>query len=154
MMTTRIPLLEKFGVCTVVMSYYGLTHRSFLLLSKLSSKSREMLDINYEGFLNSMMGNLFWIELDSSHIDKLMIELPWDLFKYNIILSLESVLEVFLKIIENISSKTGHYFNEHFMHSRLWIDHITVGTNLAKKLYLSLDLLKKTEVIECTLNKK
>ena len=57
MMSTRIDLVEKFGVCTVLMSYYGTTDQSFLLLSQINSKSREMLDMFYEEILNSMINN-------------------------------------------------------------------------------------------------
>ena len=57
MLSTRNPLLTKFGVAFTIMSYYEQTHQSFLLLSKLTKQSRIMLDENYEAFLNSMIAN-------------------------------------------------------------------------------------------------
>ena len=38
MLSTNIALFEKFGVRAVLMSYYGTTDQSFLLLSQLNRK--------------------------------------------------------------------------------------------------------------------
>ena len=44
MIGNRIELFERFGLCTEVSKYYGYAHRSYLVIAKLSKKSREMLD--------------------------------------------------------------------------------------------------------------
>ena len=44
MIGRRIELFEKFGLWTEVSKYYDKTHRSYLLIARLSKKSREMLD--------------------------------------------------------------------------------------------------------------
>ena len=144
MMTSRVPLLEKFGVSFIVVSYFGSTHQGFLLLSKLNKRSRAMLDENYEAFLNSMIGN------NVSNKSLEWLNLPWDLFKYNIVLRNNNALNRFIKMISNINDRNGFYFNEHFMHSRLWIEEFILSANLAEKVYPHLELLKSTEAIQCT----
>ena len=44
-MGRRIELFERFSLWTEVSKYYGEAHRSYLLIAKLSNKSRIMLDI-------------------------------------------------------------------------------------------------------------
>ena len=144
MMSTRIDLVEKFGVCTVLMSYYGTTDQSFLLLSQINSKSREMLDMFYEEILNSMINNTTCLWLDKNFRRKRY--LPWNLFKFKIMLDLEIKAKTFLQFLQDINDRKGYYFNQHFMHSRLWIESIEVKGKLVAILYPSLELLKTTEV--------
>ena len=144
MMSTRIDLVEKFGVCTVLMSYYGTTDQSFLLLSQINSKSREMLDTFYEEILNSMINNTTCLWLDKKFKRKLY--LPWDLFIFKIILDSEIKANTFLQFLQDINDRKGYYFNQHFMHTRLWIEPIEIDDKLVAILYPSLELLKTTEV--------
>ena len=144
MMSTRIDLVEKFGVCTVLMSYYGTTDQSFLLLSQINSKSREMLDTFYEEILNSMINNTTCLWLDKNF--KKELYLPWNLFKLKIMLDSDIKANIFLQFLQDINDKKGYYFNQHFMYTRLWIESIEVKDNLVAILYPSLELLKTTEV--------
>ena len=144
MMSTRIDLVEKFGVCTVLMSYYGTTDQSFLLLSQINSKSREMLDMFYEEILNSMINNTTCLWLDKNF--KKELYLPWNLFKLKIMLDSDIKANIFLQFLQDINDKKGYYFNQHFMHTRLWIESIEVKDNLVAILYPSLELLKTTDV--------
>ena len=77
--------------------------------------------------------------------------LPWDFIRYNILLRDDKELNTFIKMISHIYDKNGFYFNKNFIHSRLLIEECTVIANLAEKLYPHLELLKNTEVIECTI---
>ena len=146
----RIDLMEKFGVCSVVMSYYSWIHKSFLVLSQLNRGSREMLDINYDAFLNSMNGNILWLEVDEHN--KEVFLMPSSLFKLSFELNNADVLESFLVWIRNINDKEGYYFNQHFMHNRLWINQIWVDAILAETLYGDIDLIKATEVVKYAKN--
>ena len=105
-----------------------------------------MLDEFYEGFLNWMIENLTCLESD----DEEMLFPSLDLFKHTFYLNLQSRVDSFLKFIKNIDDQVGFYFKDHFMHKRLWIDSIFITTKFAKILYPSLELLKKTEVMNCT----
>ena len=148
MQSTNIPLLEKFGACSVVISYFGYTHSVFLLLSQLNRRSRELLDDNYEGILNWTKMNA--VCLDLQYLCETILKFPWDLFSYRIGISRESDTKIFIKLIQNINSKTGWYFNQHFINGRLCIEKLWAWENLVEKLYPYLELLKKTEVICCT----
>ena len=55
MLSSHISLLERFGTCSTIMTYFGATHKSFLILTQLSRDTRVMLDYNYEIFLNWMI---------------------------------------------------------------------------------------------------
>ena len=147
MMSTNITLFEKFGVRTVLLSYYGTTDQSFLLLSKLNRKLREMLDEFYEGILNSMIYNATYLRID--HKDEIWrLSLPWNLFKFKIYLNFEEITKTFLLHINNINDRKGYYFNQHYMHSRLCIDSLEVKHQYANILYPSIELLKSIEVID------
>ena len=145
MMSSRVSLLEKFGVSFIVMSYFGYTHQSFLVLSQLSRRSRIMLDTYYEEFLNSMIGN-------NANFEKIINEelshLPWDLFRYSIILFTESCLQSFIDMIEKINDKSGYYFNENYMNNRLLVEKLLIDSDLVEMLHLNLELLKKTKAIK------
>ena len=61
-------------------------------------------------------------------------------------LNSEIEANTFLQFLQDINDKKGYYFNQHFMHSRLWIESIEVKDKLVAILYPSLELLKTTEV--------
>ena len=146
----RIDVMEKFGVCSVVMSYYSWIHKSFLVLAQLNRGSREMLDINYDGFLNSMNGNILWLEIDEYNKEAFL--LPCSLFKLSFELNNSDVLKSFFVWIRNIKDKEGYYFNQHFMHNRLSINRIWVDAKLTETLFRDIDLIKATEVVNYTRN--
>ena len=58
-----------------------------------------------------------------------------------------------MTLLDNISKESGHYFNEHYLHSRLSISSIKVKANVLDKLYPCLELLKTIEVVDCIENK-
>ena len=145
MLSTNIALFEKFGVRTVLMSYYGTTDQSFLLLSQLNRKLREMLDESYEGILNSMINNTTCLLIDCQD-EEWKLSLPWNLFKFRIILNSKEAINEFILHINNIYDWKGYYFNQHYMHSRLCIDSLEVKHEYVNILYLSIELLKSIEV--------
>ena len=149
MMPTRIALLEKFGVWTVTMSYFGSTHWSFLLLTQLSRNSRHMLNDNYQAFLNSMIRNNQLLRIEE---DETILNLPWDLFKYWSWFNKENKVDIFIKLVVNINDMNGSYFNEHFMNSRLWIEAIWIEADLIRNLYPYIEIIKKTEAIDAIVN--
>ena len=147
MLSTNIALFEKFGVRAVIMSYYGTTDQSFLLLSQLNRKLREMLDESYEGILNSMINNTTCLRIDYED-EWWKLSLPWNLFKFKIRLDSEEKTNEFMLHINNINDRKGYYFNQHYMHSRLWIDYLEIYQKYVNILYPSLELLKSIEVID------
>ena len=52
MLSSHISLLKRFGKCSIIMTYFGAAHKSFLILTQLSRDAREMLDYNYDAFLD------------------------------------------------------------------------------------------------------
>ena len=147
MLSTNIALFEKFGVRAVIMSYYGTTDQSFLLLSQLNRKLREMLDESYEGILNSMINNATCLLINRED-NEWKLSIPWNLFKFRIYLNSEEITKTFLLHINNIKDRKGYYFNQHYMHSRLWIDSLEIDQKYVNILYPSLELLKSIEVID------
>ena len=147
MLSTKIALFEKFGVRSVLMSYYDTTDKSFLLLSQLNRKLREMLDEFYEGILNSMINNAscIWIYRKG---EEWKLSLPWNLFKFKICLDSKEIIKAFIWHINSINERKGYYFNQHYMHSRLCIDSLEVKHQYANILYPSIELLKSIEVYD------
>ena len=145
-MSTNIPIFQKFGVCLTVMSYFGYTHQSFLLLSHLNRESREKLDENYEAFLNRLMPNL--ARNDYKDEQKKNIDLPCDLFQFNLMLNTEADIASFLGVVDNIHNKKGYYFNQHYMHTRLYSELAWIAPEFVDKLYPHLDSLKDIEIVE------
>ena len=152
MLSINIALFEKFGVRTVIMSYYGTTDQSFLLLSQLNRKLREMLDESYEGILNSMINNATCLLINRED-EEWKLSLPWNLFKFRICLNSEEITKTFLLYINHINDRKGYYFNQHYMHSRLWIDSLEIDQKYVNILYPSLEILKSIEVIDYINNK-
>ena len=82
MEVSRIIILEKLSLITVVMPYYSYTHRIFLVLSMLSKKSRFILKSNYGAFRKAMLK--YTLEKNSKIKDLANLYLPLDLFKFRI----------------------------------------------------------------------
>ena len=146
MMNPRISLMEKIGFLTIIMPYYESSHISFLLLSKLDSKTMQILNDNYEGLLNSMVEYNACLILNGVEN---IFRLPWDLFRYSIVFYSQKDIKDFAILIENINSKIGWYFNKHYMNNRLNIRKFCVQTYLVRALYPNFDLLKKIGDIDC-----
>ena len=91
-----ISLLEKFSTTTVIMPYYGPAHSSFLVLSKLNRKSREMLDQFYEEILNWMLKYAICLTIDDRREELLL--LPINLFKFLIFLNWDSTIKASLRL--------------------------------------------------------
>ena len=83
MENTKHPVILDINLLSKIMPYYGYAHLMFLLLSKLSKKSRKFLAEWYQEFRGFSLE--CWEEKNVSinYISKL-IE-PTDLFKYKIV---------------------------------------------------------------------
>ena len=77
---SRIHILESFPLVSIVMPYYGATHKMFLLLSEFSKQTRLILIDYYNEFRRHMFdyNQKRWITIKD--LSKLCI--PWDLFKF------------------------------------------------------------------------
>ena len=113
---SKISIFERFDATSHIIPYYAHTHKAFLLLSSLCSKSRKKLDEYYNEFIDLMKENCSWI---SNNKDNLL--LPSDLFILDFKISKRSSFKKFKKFIKNINKAKGCYFNEHFMHSHIKI---------------------------------
>ena len=114
----RISILENFALTTVVMPYYAPTHKSFLLLSSMTTGTRVKLDEFYEEFMNAM--NQYWIMIywdNQKYFNA--FALPADLFIMNIWISRQELLESFVRFIKQVNAFEGAYFNNNYMSSHL-----------------------------------
>ena len=98
----RIPILEKYSLMLKTLPYYSYTHNSCLLLSCFSQKSRENLKDNYKAFLNWMDSNLMQVKIENQNIER-RYSLPWDLFKFWIMIGSEEHATYFKEWIANIN---------------------------------------------------
>ena len=81
METNSIQLLESFPLVSIIVPYYGPTHKWFILLSTFWRSSREMLDKNYKVFRRIMIK--YWSEVAISDTRFLINFPPWDLLRLN-----------------------------------------------------------------------
>ena len=148
METFQVRILEKFGVSSVVMPYFGYAHQSFLLLSRLSRGSRAMIDDFYHEMINWLLEWNTLIDVIDDNIK--MLFLPSDLFKFWIDLYDEKTINKFIEFITMKHQHKGHYFNQHYMHERLWISNLSILPVLIQKLIPYFDILKSVKAInEC-----
>ena len=84
----RFSFFDRLGLMWQTMPYYSYAHNAFLLLSCLSKRSRKNLEENYEAFLNWMMQNLMEVKIGDDSKGR-EYSLPWDLFKFTIIIENE-----------------------------------------------------------------
>ena len=75
---SHIHILESFPLVSIVMPYYGATHKMFLLLSEFSKQTRLILIDYYNEFRRYMFdyNQKRWITIKD--LSKLCI--PWDFF--------------------------------------------------------------------------
>ena len=69
MFSSHISILEKFGVSSRLVLYYGAAHHSFLLLSRVNKQSRKMLNDFYEEIMNWLSGNQICLKIDEDYQD-------------------------------------------------------------------------------------
>ena len=142
-------MLSRLDSISHIMPYYGQTHRAFLLLSGLCSKTRRKLDEFYYAFVCCMKE--YWMFVKKVEWNKSnYLFLPNDLFEFHIMCLDKEMFGVFIKFIENLRDCKGWYFNSHYMHSNIKIrDHISVSIKFIKELYPYIDTLKSTQVTLC-----
>ena len=138
----RIMLLGNFALISIVMPYYEPTHRSFILLSSLWKKSRDKLDEFYDEFINLMKNYWYLISVDL-FTNHQRLQLPSNLFILNFI-EIKQNIDYFINFINNIKSKIGYYFNNHYMHDKLMIfsDKILIDLSQLELLYPYWETLK------------
>ena len=145
METSQVRILEKFGVSSVIMPFFGYAHQSFLLLSRLNRGSRAMLDDFYREMVNWLFEWNTLVKVTDDNIKTLF--LPSDLFKFWIDLKYEWTMNKFIEFITMKHQHKGHYFNQHYMHERLWISTLFIRPVLIQKLIPFFDVLKSIKVI-------
>ena len=143
---SQIHILQKFGVSSVIMPYFGYAHQSFLLLSRLSRESRTMLDDFYREMVNWLFEWNMRILINDSNIK--MLYLPSDLFKYSINIKNESILLEFIQFIKIRHQHKGHYFNTHNMHERLWITNLDIQSKFIQELVPYFDILESIKLVD------
>ena len=144
MENSKVSVLENFSLISKIMPYYGHTHKAFLVLSCLSKNTRQKLDEYYNEFWSIMQE--LWINLFIDHELINRLELPWDLFRFNLTLN-NDVIQNFIEWTINILDGIGYYFNNHFMHTRIKIDDILLSSQLICEIlyyYETLDSIKIT----------
>ena len=146
MQSSQVRILEKFGVSSVVMPYFGFAHQSFLLLSQLSKGSRAMLDDFYREIVNWLFKWSMMISIDDQNTEAMF--LPSDIFKYTIDLKNKSILKKFIKFIRMKHQNKGHYFNAHYMHERLRIFSLYIRPDLIKELFPDHDILNSIKLTD------
>ena len=145
---TQVQILEKFGVSSVILPYFGYTHQSFLLLSRLSRRSRAMFDDFYREIVNWLFEWNMWVST-TDHNTKILY-LPSDLFKYSIDLNDKNILNEFVEFIKMRHQHIGHYFNEHYMHERLWITNFYIRPEFIQELVPYFDILNSIKLTDET----
>ena len=145
---TQVRILEKFGVSSVVLPYFGYAHQSFLLLSRLSRRSRAMFDDFYREIVNWLFEWNMWVST-TDHNTKILY-LPSDLFKYSIDLNDKNILNEFVEFIKMRHQHIGHYFNEHYMHERLWITNFYIRPEFIQELVSYFDILNSIKLTDET----
>ena len=141
---TQVQILEKFGVSSVVLPYLGYAHQSFLLLSRLSGRSRAMLNDFYREIINWLFEWNMCIST-ADHSSK-MLYLPSDLFKFQIDLNYKEILKKFIEFISTRNQHIGHYFNEHYMHEKLWISTFYFRPEFIKELVPYIGIIKSIKL--------
>ena len=146
MQSSQVRILEKFGVSSVVMLYFGYAHQSFLLLSRLSKGSRAMLDDFYREIVNWLFEWNILISINDQNTKEMF--LPSDLFKFTIDLKNESILREFIEFIRMRHQHKGYYFNAHYMHERLRISKLYILPNLIQELAPDYDILNSIKLTD------
>ena len=102
-MEQRITILENFWITSIIMPFYGKTHKMFLLLSSLYSGSRHKLNEFYPEFRKWMRDYWLEITIDSDTLQNLF--LPSDLFWLTISYYFDSNMDIISEFISNLIAK-------------------------------------------------
>ena len=130
-MESRIPILENIVLNSVIMPYYSYTHKAFLLLSSMCSRSRRKLDDFYEEFRSAMKN--YCMNIYQNRNQK-VLSLPWDLFRFKFSVSSIEKANCFIEFLNNLKERKGYYFNTHFMHEQIWLTNIVLYTIFIEKI--------------------
>ena len=96
--------------------------------------------------VNSLFANAYSLYISGANMN--LITLPWDLFKLSFNLDNDIIADKFLEFISNIKIKNGYYFNQHYMHDKLWVWYILINSNLFDKLLPYIEDLKQIKSIK------
>ena len=146
MQSSQVRILEKFGVSSVFIPYFGYAHQSFLLLSRLSKGSRTMLDDFYREIVNWLFKWNTIISIDDQNTEAMF--LPCDLFCFSIDWMNKSILQKFIKFIRMRHQHKGHYFNAHYMHEQLKFYNLLIQPDLIQELVLDLNIFNSIKIID------
>ena len=146
MQSSQVRILEKFSASSVIMPYFGYTHQSFLLLSRLNKGSRAMLNDFYSEIINWLFKWNMVISIDDLNTKAMF--LPSDLFQFTINLNNESILQEFIKFIRMRHQHKGYYFNSHYLHEQLRIFNLSIQPDLIKEIAPDFDILNSIKIID------
>ena len=104
-----------------------------------------MLDDFYREIINWLFDWNMWISI-ADHNAK-MLFLPSDLFKIQIDLNSEVILEKFIEFITMRHQHKGNYFNTYYMHERLLITYLNIKLDFIKNLVPYFDILKSIRLV-------
>ena len=93
----KIPIFESFALTSIVMPYYDRTDRAFLLLSSLSTSSRNKLDMYYDEFAHVMKNNNMKVSVRNKKHSNIL--LPSDLFIFEVLIYLKKDITNFIEFI-------------------------------------------------------
>ena len=144
----RIAIFENFALTSVIMPYYGPTHKMFLMLSSFWVGSRKKLDEYYKEFIEIMKVYCLVVEINFDIRWYACLYVPTHLFILDI-LDINENIESFVDFIIEIDNKKGYYFNDHFMHDSVTIyrKRVLINQNLFEDLYPHVERLKKIKVL-------
>ena len=104
-----------------------------------------MLDDFYREMVNWLFEWNTLIDVTDNSIKTLF--LPSDLFKFWIYLDNEETINKFIEFITMKHQHKGYFFNQHYMHERLWISTLLIRPVLIQKLIPYFDILKSIKAI-------
>ena len=115
----KIPIFESFALTSIVMPYYDRTDRAYLLLSSLSTSSRNKLDMYYDEFAHVMKNNIMKVSVRNKKHSNIL--LPSDLFIFEVLIYFKKDITNFIEFILKLNCWEGHYFKNHYLHQRVTI---------------------------------
>ena len=77
-----------------------------------------------------------------------MMSLPWDLFKFSIDITNDNTLDKFLDVVKNANERIGYYFEDHFIHNKIWVWSLHIESSLFEKIFDNCDCLNQIWAIE------
>ena len=141
---SRPRFVHSFPLISILIPYYDSAHKSFVLLSTLWKESRCNLNDFYLVFRRLTISSAEIIGLEIHNF----LQLPWDLFKFELELKTIKDWETFIKFVENISKRRGCYFEGHYMSEQIWIRFLNIHPNFIIKLSPYISLMKLIVIIK------